>query len=76
MDEQERFNEICKPCFDELKKGNAEILQILKGKNGDAGMLDDVRQLKSRWKAIFTAIGVLFGALIVQIIAWIASKFQ
>ena len=76
MDEQERFNEICKPCFDELKAGNKEILEILKGRNGNAGMLDDVRQLKSRWKSIFTAIGVLFTALVIQILAWIVGKFQ
>jgi len=76
MDEQERFSEICKPCFDELKRGNAEIIQLLKGKNGDPGLLDDVRQLKSRWKTIFAAIGVLFAAAVAQITHWIWGFFQ
>jgi len=76
MDEQERFNQICKPCLDELKKGNAEILALLKGVDKEPGLLDDVRQLQGRWKHIFAAIGMLFAALAVQVIAWVVSKFQ
>ena len=76
MNEQERFNEICKPCFDELKQGNAEILRLLRGRNGDPGLLDDVRQLKSRWKTIFAAIGVLFSAIAVQFVHWVWGIFR
>jgi len=76
MDEQERFNEICKPRFDELVKGNREIIELLKGKNGDPGLLDDVRQLKSRWRSIFAAIGILFTAIIAQTIHWVWGLFQ
>ena len=75
MDEQERFNEICKPRFDEMISGQKEIINLLRGKNGDPGLLDDVRQLKSRWKSIFAAIGILFTAIIAQTIHWVWGLF-
>ena len=80
MDEQERFDEICKPCFDELKKGNAEIIALLKGKNGDPGLLDDMRIMKKVVRGVIAAGVFIVCGFGIQIIhsawGWITSLFQ
>lgn len=60
MTEDERFEEICKPWMARIEKETkekmakiekdakettTEILHILKGKNGDAGLVDNVRTI-------------------------------
>ena len=75
MNEQERYSEICKPAFDGLKADTQEILKILKGRNGDPGLLDEVRELKQLRKTILGGFLFLFTTLFVQAMIWLRSKF-
>ena len=61
----------CEKRFDKIDDHQEQILNILKGKNGNPGLIDDVRQLKSRWMVIFGALIVVFSALGTQLAKWI-----
>lgn len=82
MEENERYDEVCKPAFERMEKaqqrgneGTEEILRILKGQNGNPGLLDEVRDLKRFRRGIVGAFCFVLTVLFVQGIAWIRGKF-
>jgi hypothetical protein len=83
MTDEERYEEVCKPWMERFEKEtkekmaqieknaketNAEILHILKGKNGDPGLVDDVRTIKEA-RAGWGRLGwIVVGATAAQIV--------
>ena len=45
-DHKDFFGMDCEPKLDGLEAGQARIIDILKGKDGEAGLCDDVRNMK------------------------------
>ena len=70
-DDEKMYRLICKERFDNIDKSQQEIISLLRGKNGDPGLLDDVRDLKRRWTLIFAVVGVLSTVMITQLIQWL-----
>jgi|GEM_PF-5885445 hypothetical protein len=83
MTEDERFAEVCKPRMDRIEKEtketmariekdskqtNTEILHILKGKNGDPGIVDDVRTIKEAWARWGRLGWIVVGVTVAQIV--------
>jgi hypothetical protein len=69
--EKEIYEMLCKDKFRELMDMQLETLRILRGENSSPGLVDDVRQLKTRWTYIFGGMAILFTALISQFIKWL-----
>ena len=70
---KDMYTLVCKERFDELGKGlernHKEIIDILKGKNGDPGLIDNVRD-NTRMRESLRKITWLFvGAIVVQLVA-------
>lgn len=77
MDEQgheKMYELICAKRFDSIDEKQDRMLDILRGKNGDPGLIDDVRTLKSRWSIIIGALVILFGALLTQVARWLFAS--
>lgn len=72
-EEKEMYELICQKRFDSIDKKQDQILDILRGKNNNPGIIDEVRTLKSRWAIIFGSLIVLFSALATQLIRWLFS---
>lgn len=72
-DDEGMYDRICRPNFDEIKLGQKEILGLLRGKNGDPGLLDDVRTLKARWKVIYGTAAIVAVAAVKAVIAWVST---
>ena len=77
MEEQERYTEVCKPAFDRLEteiarsnKTSDEILRILKGRNGDPGLLDEMRDMKRFRNGILGTLGFILATLFTQAVLW------
>ncbi len=75
MDENERYDLVCKDRFDAAARERKEILRLLRGRNGDPGLLDDVRGLKKINKALVGGLLFMLMTLFVQAVAWARQKF-
>lgn len=73
MDDEGMYELICKDKFKELIDGQNDIINLLRGKNGNPGLLDDVRTLKRRWKVIYGTAGIVSVAAVKTVVAWIAT---
>lgn len=69
--EKELYQMFCEKRFDKIDDQQQKMLEILRGRNGDPGLIDDVRQLKGRWALIFGAFVVVFTALGTELIQWL-----
>jgi hypothetical protein len=83
MTEDERFEVVCKPWMERIEKEakdkmakiekdaketNTQILHILKGKDGDPGLVDDVRTIMQA-RAGWGKLGwIVLGATATQIV--------
>ena len=72
--DEEMYGLICEKRFDRIDKQQEEILNLLRGNNGNPGLLDDMRQIKNRWKILVGIMVFLSSALVLQAIEWIAGK--
>ena len=72
-DNKTSFKEVMKN-IDDTKAKIDKIHELLKGKNGEAGMCDTVRENAKFRKRIFYAVGVLFTVAVGQIVIWIRQK--
>jgi len=82
MNEQERYNEVCKPAIDRLEVAinqsndtSDEILRILKGRNGDPGLLDEMRDMKRFRNGILGTLGFILAAMFTQMVQWVRGLF-
>ena len=67
-DEGNMYPMICEPRFDKIDAKQEEILTVLKGRNGDPGVLDDVRNLKKWHKATLGFVIFIGSAFTLQVI--------
>lgn len=65
---------VCEKPLSDLKKGQGQIIDILKGKNGDPGLCDHVRTLQKAYKGLIAAVGVLLTILTIQGVSWAWDK--
>jgi len=68
--EKDIYELVCRPQFEGLKSGQKEIISLLRGRNGDPGVVDDVRDLKRTNKAVVGAVIFLLCVLATQAITW------
>jgi hypothetical protein len=75
MPENDKMYElICKERFDKMEEMQKETLELLKGKDDKPGLVEQVRNLRNRWKYIFAAVIFLVANLCLQVIEWVKCK--
>ena len=71
------YETICKERFDELSGGQKEVINLLRGHNGDPGLLDDIRAIKKAYRLVAGAVVFIICIVAAQCIesiwAWIAG---
>jgi len=72
--EEKFYNQWCKPQFEDIQSSQKEILRLLRGKNGDPGLIDDVRDNTRFRTRILWGFGLVVTAVITQAVVWIKSK--
>ena len=65
------YEMVCKDRFDSLDSGQKDIMSLLRGKNGNPGLVDDVRGLKKFNKYAVGAVAFLVCTGIAQFIHWL-----
>jgi len=77
-EDDKMYELICKERFDKIeevmRENHKETVGILKGKNGDSGLCEEVRTLKRRWYYIGAATLFLVANLCLQAIEWLKCK--
>ena len=78
--EAEMYELICRSRFDSLDQKQDKMLSILKGENGDPGLLDDVRAIKKTHKLIKAGLVFVLCGFVLQAVSagwdWFASFFR
>jgi hypothetical protein len=72
-EEKQMFGLVCKDQFDRIDKKLEETLRLLRGKNSEPGLVDDVRDLKKAYKRILGGGLFILAAFVVQIIRSLAN---
>ena len=67
------YEMVCKDRFDSIDNHLSSITDLLKGKNGNPGVVDDVRGLKKFNKYAVGAVAFLVCTGIAQFIHWLFS---
>lgn len=71
------YETICKDRFDKMESLQNETLGLLRGHNGDPGLLDDMRAIKKAYKLVAGAIVFILSAVLLQgietIWAWVSA---
>jgi hypothetical protein len=79
MNEDEKMYEIiCSKRFDKIDTQQQTTIDLIKGRNGNPGLLDDVRTLKAAHKKITATVVFVASALLLQAVhaTWVwAAKF-
>ena len=68
--EREMYKLVCEDRFDNIDKKQQEMLDLLRGKNSSAGLVEKVRVLEGRWKVLLGGLGIVIFALIGQFVKW------
>lgn len=73
IDEEHKdfFGMVCEPKLDGLEAGQARIIDILKGKNGEAGLCDDVRNIKKTHRLLTVGIAFVLSILTIEGASWL-----
>lgn len=76
--DEEMYGIVCKERFDKIENMQEETLRILRGKNSDPGLVDDVRDLKKTYKRVVGGGIFILCTVFLQIIRsigeWILGK--
>jgi len=64
--DEDMYGLVCRGRFDKMEEMQEETLRILRGKNSDPGLVDDVRELKKANKRIWAGGVFVLGAIVVQ----------
>ena len=70
------YDTVCKDRFDKLDKHNEDMLAILKGKNGDPGVLDQIREVKKFHRSIAKFTIFIGAAVLMQILHGVSIWVQ
>ena len=68
------YEMICKDRFDKIDNHLESISALLRGKNGDPGVVDDVRGLKKFNKYVCGVFVFLACTGVVQLFRWVFTK--
>jgi hypothetical protein len=78
-EEDKMYKLICSERFDKIDALQQATIDILRGSNGNPGLLDDVRAMKKAHKQVTAAVIFVVGAVSLQAIhvgwVWIAGFF-
>ena len=77
-DEEKMYQMICSQRFDKIDAQQQTTIDLIKGSNGNPGLLDDVRTLKNAHKKIAATVVFVASAFLLQAIhaTWVwAAKF-
>jgi hypothetical protein len=78
-DEEKMYEMICSKRFDKIDTQQQITIDLIKGANGDPGLLDDVRTLKKAHKRMFATVIFIVSAVGLKVIhatwAWAATFF-
>jgi len=66
--DDDMYGLVCKERFDKIEGMQEETLRILRGKNSDPGLVDDVRGLKKAYKKIVGGGIFIAAAVVIQIL--------
>ena len=69
--DDEMYKLVCKQRFDTLDEKMDQVLILLKGDNGNAGLCEKVRVLSGRWKVMIGGFILVISAFVTQAIRWI-----
>jgi hypothetical protein len=71
QDEHKEFYElVCQPTLNTHGRKLDQILNILSGKNGDAGLCEQVRELQRIYKRVGAAVVFIIVALVLEFVSW------
>jgi len=77
MKDVEMYDTICRDRFDKIESLQNETIGLLRGKNGDSGLLDDMRAIKKAYRMIMGVVVFVCGTVGVQLIqdilAWLKT---
>ena len=71
--DDEMYGLVCEKRFDKMEALQEETLRILKGKNGDPGLVDEVRTLKNTNKIMWSGGVFVLCAVVIQIFRVVAQ---
>ena len=74
MEEEELFEKVCQPRLERIEKKLDSVCDLLRGKNSEPGIVDDVRLLKKVYKCTVGVIVFVVSVIVVQIVTWIRQK--
>ena len=75
MDKEKNLYElVCKRRFDNVEGDTKEIIRLLRGRNGDPGLIDDVRDLKKARMAVAGVLMFVVTVLGVQGLNWLWER--
>jgi hypothetical protein len=69
LKDAEMYGIICKDRFDKLEALHKETLDLLRGKDGDPGVLDDMRAMKRGYRIVGSGVLFVIGAVVIQAVA-------
>ncbi len=70
------FGMVCEPKLDGLEAGQARIIDILRGKNGDPGLCDDVRNIKKTHRLLTAGIAFVLSVLTIEGASWLFTVIK
>lgn len=81
MDEKDIYELVCKEQFEEVKKRQQEILDVLKGTNDKPGLCERVRNVEQRQEIMWSGFKKVCGGfialvtiVITQFVIWLREK--
>ena len=75
MEEQERYEQVCKPAFERLETKTDQILTILQGSNGTPGLSEQVRSLSRFRKITLAVLAFLGSSVFIQLLFFLRAFF-
>ena len=66
---------VCKQRFNEASEQRSEILRLLRGSNGNPGLVQDVSYLKRVYKTVVKALIFILGVFTAQVVFWAFTKY-
>ena len=68
---KDMYDRFCKERFDKIDIHQEKLMELLKGRNGNPGLIEDVRTIKRRWTLIAAAVGLLFLPVLNHLVDWL-----
>lgn len=73
--DKEMYRLVCEKQFDKIEQLQTQTLELLRGKNGSPGLVDDVRGLKKVYTMLVGAVVFLVSVLLIQAVTWLRTTY-